>query len=57
MLEQLDGEMLREVEEEVAEDLQQRLKKAGIKGQSRLDLLNNTFLFVCQPILVFFLPS
>lgn len=54
VLEQLDGEMLREVEEEVAEDLQERLKKAGIKGQSRLDLLNNTFLFVCQPILVFF---
>ena len=53
VLEQLDGEMLKEVEEEVAEDLQERLNKAGIKGQSRLDLLNNTFLLVCQTILAF----
>lgn len=53
VLEQLDGEMLKEVEEEVAEDLQERLNKAGIKGQSRLDLLNNTFLLVYQTILAF----
>ena len=53
VLEQLDGEILKEVEEEVAEDLQERLNKAGIKGQSRLDLLNNTFLLVYQTILAF----
>ena len=51
MLEQLDGEMLREVEEEVAEDLQERLKKAGIKGQSRLDL---PFYLCTNPSLFFF---
>ena len=33
VLEQLDGEMLREVEEKVSENLQERFSKAGMKGR------------------------